>query len=167
MADLTENFNLFQPTGFRVMIERQNYPNFQFFAQSVNHPGATLSAAEAPTPRINSVPFPGDALTFGEVSINILLDEDFEAYIEIYSWLRRLIESNYVTPLEAINSGEPASNADISVIALTSHNNKNRIIKYRDAIPTMLGDIQFEASNSGVEYIVCTASFRFSYFDIE
>ena len=47
---LTDNKNLLQPTGFRVIVERENYGNLEFFAQAVSHPGATVSAVEIPTP---------------------------------------------------------------------------------------------------------------------
>ena len=40
MAELTTNKNYLQPTGFRVIISRQNYPNLEYFAQGVTHPGA-------------------------------------------------------------------------------------------------------------------------------
>ena len=38
MATLTDNKNYLQPTGFSVSIDRKNYPNLQYFAQSITHP---------------------------------------------------------------------------------------------------------------------------------
>ena len=35
--DCNENINLFQPTGFRVVINRKHYKHIQFYVQSVNH----------------------------------------------------------------------------------------------------------------------------------
>lgn len=168
MAELTDNINLFQPTGFKLIINRKNYPNLEFFAQSVSHPGVNLNAAEVPFSRISSVPMPGDTLTFGELNANILLDEDLNGYQEMYNWMVRLVNEKHVSAYDAtVTEGiEPTFN-DITVLALTSHNNTNKKIRYVDATPSSMGDIQFEASNSGVEYLTFPISFRFSYFVIE
>ena len=167
MPELTDNINLFQPTGFKLIINRRNFPNLQFFAQTVNHPSVTLNAAELPFSRIASVPQAGDTVTFSDLSATILLDEDLKGYQEMYNWMLRLVNEEYVSAYDAtVDSGvEPTAN-DITVTALTSHNNINKSIRYVDAIPTSLDDIQFEANNSGVEYITFPVSFRFTYFVI-
>lgn len=168
MAQLTDNINLFQPTGFKLIIDRKNYPNLEFFAQTVSHPGATLGAAELPFSRIQSVPQSGDTLTFSELSVTILLDEDFNAYSEMYNWMIRMVNTKQKTAYDASQKeGALATFTDISVIALTSHNNANKTIRYRDAIPTSIGDVNFEATNSGVEFLTFPVNFRFSYFEIE
>jgi hypothetical protein len=168
MAELTDNINLFQPTGFKLIIDRKNYPNLEFFAQTVSHPGATLGAAEVPFSRIQSLPQPGDTLSFSELSVTILLDEDFNSYTEMYNWMVRLIQNKQKSAFEASQKeGALATYTDITVVALTSHNNLNKKIRYVDAIPVSVGDINFEATNSGVEYITFPVNFRFSYFEIE
>lgn len=167
MPNLTDNINLFQPTGFKINISRSNYPNLEFFAQTVTHPGLTLPAAEVPYSRISGVAVPGDKLTFGELSFTILLDEDLNSYIEIYNWMIRLVNEEYKSAYSALLSEEAPSVSDISISILTSHNNPNKKIKYIDAIPVSLGDISMEANNAGVEYVVLPVSFRFSYFTIE
>ena len=40
------NSTFLQPTGFRILIDRNNYPNLEFFAQSVSHPSISLPAVE-------------------------------------------------------------------------------------------------------------------------
>lgn len=167
MAELTDNINLFQPTGFKLIINRKNYPNLEFFAQTVTHPGATLNAAELPFSRISSLPMPGDTLTFGELSVTILLDEDFNAYTEMFNWMVRQVNGKFTNAFGASQTeGGLSSFTDITVVALTSHNNLNKKIRYVDAIPVSVGDINFEATNSGVDYITFPVSFRYSYFEI-
>jgi hypothetical protein len=166
--DCNENINLFQPTGFRVVINRKHYKHIQFYVQSVNHPGAQNSAADTPYSRIGGVPLPGNTMTYGELTLNCLLDEDFESYIEMYDWMLRLCNEEQIanSPQTSHNSPIPTY-ADIHVHALTNANNKNRIFKYIDCVPVSVGDINFEATNQSVEAITFQASFRFSYFDIE
>ncbi len=63
MATVTTNKNYLQPSGFSVSIERTNYPNLQYFAQSITHPGASVNPVELPGRRITSLPFAGDKIT--------------------------------------------------------------------------------------------------------
>tara|TARA_B100001287_G_scaffold252866_1_gene235109 strand:- start:1245 stop:1814 length:570 start_codon:yes stop_codon:yes gene_type:complete len=166
---LTTNFNYLQPTSFKLIIDRKNFPNLEFFCQNVTHPGLIMPAAEMPVRRLQSIPFPGESLTINELSCNILLDENMESYSEMYNWLRR----NQVTDMEGqgfMNRGttrNPPTNADITLSILSSHNNLTNQFRYIDAIPTSLGDIQFESTAAGTEFITFTATFRFSYFELK
>jgi len=157
--------SLLQPTAFKLTIDREYYANLEFFAQSVLHPAMSMSAAEIPYKRIGSVPFPGDKLTFGEMTSIIIIDEDLNAYTEMYNWMQRLVETNYKTPGDRTET-TPPSTADITVSVLSSHNNQTRQIRYLDCIPTLLGDISFEATTGDVEFLTFPVSFRFSYFEI-
>ena len=161
-----QNLNLLQPTSFKLSIEREALINLQFFAQSVSHPGMSLSAAEMPYSRVSpGVPMPGDKLTFGELSCIVLLDEEMNGYNELYQWMLRLVNSNYVAPTQRIQ-GQVPSHADVTVSVLSSHNNVTRRIRYIDAVPTLLGDINFDAAAAGTQYLSFPISFRFSYFEI-
>lgn len=167
--NLTDNINLFQPTGFRIVIDRKNFSNLEFFAQRVNHPGAINTAVEVAVPRLQSIPMPGNTIQFGELTMDILLDEDFNSYTEIFDWLIRQVNEKHIKRRSQVKttSEKPPTYADISVVALTAHNNKNKIFKYIDAIPTSVGDIVFDTTNAGVEYVSFPVSFRYSYFEIE
>ena len=165
MSNLTcgEDFNFFQPTGFRVVINSKYYKNLQFFTTSITHPGAQNSASETAFRRIGSVPFPGNTMTYSELSMNVLLDADFVAYQEMYDWMLRLVNEEQI----AEQSDEPdriPTYADIHVHALTAHNNPNITFKYIDSLPVSVGDIQFNAQNQGVDFVTFPVSFRFSYF---
>ena len=70
---LTANKNYLQPTGFRVIIDRENYPNLEFFAQSVDHPDVSMTAPNVAYSRIGNVSLPGDALEYSELNIQFIL----------------------------------------------------------------------------------------------
>jgi hypothetical protein len=162
--NLTSNISLFQPTGFKVIIDRKNYGNLEFFVQSVSHPGATNPAIETSYKRISSIPQPGGQMEYGELTMDVMLDEDMNSYTEMYNWMLRLVNIEQVVSRRV--SDQPTY-ADIKVIALTGHNNPNKTFTYVDCIPVAIGDIRFEAQNQSVEFVTFPASFRFSYFDIE
>ena len=49
------NINLLQPTSFKLVVERKNFINLEFFCQSVAHPNIDVPAAVVPYSRIGSV----------------------------------------------------------------------------------------------------------------
>ncbi len=164
MANLTNNINYLQPTSFRITIDRENYPNLEFFCQSFTHPGMMMNAVEVPYKKITGVPFVGDKLTFNEMLANIILDENLKAYDEMYSWMRRALDQKAISPSQAGTT--PPIMSDITLSILSSHNNQTKQVKYVDCIPTSLTDIQFESTSGGESFITFGASFRFSYFEL-
>lgn len=166
MAELTTNINYLQPTSFKLVLDRTNYPNLEFFCQNVTHPGMLMTAVEVPYQKIQGVPFAGDTLTFNELSANIILDEDMQGYTEMYSWIRRILDTPTRTPIQRTASIIPTY-ADITLHILSSHNNTTKQIQYRECVPTSLGDIQFESTSTGDTFITFNASFRFSYFELK
>ena len=165
MATLTNNINYLQPTSFKISLDRKNYPNLEFFCQSITHPGMLLNSVEVPFRKIAGIPFAGDKLTFNELTANIILDEDMTSYSEMYSWIRRLLDTNSVSALNR-TSTTAATYADITLHMLSSANNTTKQIRYLDCVPTALGDIQLESTGSGGEFVTFAASFRFSYFEL-
>jgi hypothetical protein len=158
------NTNYLQPTGFKVTIERTNFPNISYFAQSITHPGATAAAVEVPTRRVTGVPFAGDKITFGEFTISAMLDEDMESYKELYAWMERIVNEGHVS--RGNDEGKIPTYADVTITVLTSHNNASNQITYKDAIITDIGSINFTSASGAVEYVTYDASFRFSHFEV-
>lgn len=164
MVDLTTNLNYLQPTSFKLLIDRQHYPNLEFFAQSVTHPSQQMAHVEVPFRKV-SVPQPGDTLQFGELTADIILDEDMNSYTEMFNWMRRNLDNLTKSPLNR-TSRDAYSSADITLSILSSHNNQIRQIRYIDAFPTDLGSVQFQSTGAGTDYLTFTASFRFTYFEL-
>ena len=85
MATLTNNLNYLQPTSYKLTIDRENYPNLEYFAQSVTHPGMIMNPVEMPYKQLSGIPFTGAKLTYNELSANLILDENLKSYDEMYS----------------------------------------------------------------------------------
>ena len=162
MAELTHNQNFLQPTSFKVIIDRENYPNLEFFVQTANHPSISLTQTEVGYGRA-SINMAGDKLTFDELNFDVILDEDMESYQEMYAWLKRLVEKPN-TPSTVRNKKSTA--ADITMSLLSSHHNSTKKIIYRDCVPTSLGSISMTANASDTTFLTVPMSFAFSYFDI-
>jgi hypothetical protein len=167
MAELTSNINYLQPTSFKITIDRKNFPNLEFFCQDFTHPGMIMNAVEQPFRKLASIPFVGDKLTFNELLANIILDENMNAYDEMYQWMRRNLDTNEVSQLNAdLAANTPPTLSDITLSILSSHNNTTKQVRYIDCMPVALTDIQFQSTSAGTEFITFGASFRFSYFEL-
>ena len=167
MADFTSNLNYLQPTSYKLTIDRENYPNLEYFAQSVTHPGMIMNPVEMPYKQLSGIPFTGAKLTYNELSANLILDENLSSYDEMYNWMRRLLTQEEIPAIKRnFKTKVVPTYSDIVVSILSSHNNKTKQIKYIDCIPIALGDITFESTATGTEFVTFTISFRFSYFDL-
>ena len=161
-----DNINYFQATSFRVIIDRRDYGTFQFFVSQVSHPSVQNAAAETPFPRIGAFPLPGNTMSYGELSMQVLLDEDFRTYTELYDWMLRLVNEKQLAEGRTSSNSPVPTYADIHVVALSNHNNKNVEIRYKDCVITGLGDITFNAQDQGVDVVTFPANFRFSHFEV-
>lgn len=165
MAELTSNKNYLQPTGFKIVISGDGYKNLSYFAQSVTHPGSSVNPTELPTQRITSVPLAGDKITYGELTVEIILDEDIVAYKEMQNWLERIVNQGQDNSIGAEGTTR-STYADITLIIMSSHNNKNVQIKYFDALPTNLSPITLQSNVGDIQYPTFTVGFRFSSFEL-
>jgi len=159
------NLNYLQPNAFKLTIDHKHFQNLEFFCQTVVHPSMSSNPVEMPYKRITSVPFTGDKLTFSELTAMIIVDENLNAYTEMYNWLQRTIEQEDTTAINRTSS-KPPTYADITLSILSSHNNKVRQIRYIDSMPVSLGDMQLESTSGDLSFITFPATFRFSYFEL-
>ena len=72
------------PTQFRFMIHQ--LPKVEFFTTAANIPSITLGEMVIPTP-YKSMPILGDQLTFDNLSISFIVDEELQNYRTIHDWL--------------------------------------------------------------------------------
>lgn len=158
---LTQNINYLQPSGFKVLIDRRVGASFSFFAQNVSHPALTTNAAEISFRKFASVPQVPDTFDYSALAMDIIIDEDLASYKEIYNWMLRNVNKNPTGP----ESPEP-SEVDLVVSILTSKNNSNKSITYKNAFPTEVGSINLIANSGGTETITFSVTFRYTEFVI-
>jgi hypothetical protein len=162
--------NYLQPTGFKIIINRRDFPNLQFYAQAVSHPDVNLPATDIGFSRISNVPIVGDKIEFGILQMDVLLDEDMNSYRELYNWMVSATAQKHLLATGGLGQGEnpyrSSSYYDITVAVLSSHNNVNRTFRYINAFPTSVGQISLTAS-SAEQFLSFPVSFRFDYFNFK
>lgn len=166
-----ENLNLLQTVAFETNFLR--IPNCSYFCQRVSIPGMVVGSAVQAT-SFSDVPVEGDKLTFDQLSISFLVDEDMQNYQEMYNWLVSISFPDNFTQFTSLKKSPNEKTAvdglssDVNVVIHTNKANPNYNISFKDVFPISLGAIEFDASASSLEPIVVEASFLFtSVFSIQ
>ena len=81
------NKNFLSPVGFKFVIGRT--PNVDYFCQSASIPEVSIGVRDIQTP-VKDYVIPGDKMTFGDLNLRFLVNEDLDNYYEIYRWLKGL-----------------------------------------------------------------------------
>jgi hypothetical protein len=162
MADLLSP-NFLQPTGFKLVIDRAQFGNLEFFANQVTHPSIDIGETLQPFRGVDAH-FPGDKIQYAQMSAEVMLDEDMKVYEELHSWLLRT-QDKQVNAVDTTTSSGLKTTYDMQMLVLTSHNNQVRSFKYKDAFPTSLGTVNFTAATGTVQAITVPVTFSYSQFD--
>tara|TARA_R110000764_G_scaffold123630_1_gene211143 strand:- start:356 stop:748 length:393 start_codon:yes stop_codon:yes gene_type:complete len=127
-----------------------------------------VPAADLPYSRLSALPIAGDKLSFGTLECMIIVDENLNAYKEMFEWLQRIVQTNEASGLDRSRNNDTTAPtvADITVAILSSHNNTTRTIRYIDCIPTTIGSLPMESTTGDTTIIALPVSFRFSYFEL-
>lgn len=162
------NKNFLQPSNFRVVIDRVNYPSLEIFINSVTHPGVSIAAAEnAARPRFTKIPYAGESLNFETVQFQMLIDEDMESYIEVYNWMQRMTNTQYTFPSDKYYWDRAlTTEEDVKLLIMNSSNNVSKTITYYNAFPTDLGGLDLSSTNATVDPITVPLTFSYSHFII-
>ena len=176
------------PTQFKFTILK--LPKVEYFCTAVNIPGISLGDATQAT-SLKNIPIPGDKLTYEPLQMTFLVDENLENFQEIHGWLvglgfprdhrefRNLISSgndrfptkntNNVSTeagkvkFAATDAGPTLSDATLTV--LSSKNNAQVEVRFRDLYPTGLTGLAYNQQASDVDYLTATVSFSYLIYD--
>lgn len=121
-------------------------------------------------------PLPGEKLSFGELSIQFLIDEDMSNYVAIHDWMVGLgfPESheqyrNFMSNrLGALATNElSAAYSDAVLEILNSSNNPIRTISFVDVFPTSMSTVTLQSTTSDTQYLAANATFRYTFYRFE
>jgi hypothetical protein len=165
--------NFLQANGFNFILNRA--PKIGFYGNAMNVPGMVMGVVAQPS-YTRLIPRPGEILEFNDLRIRFLIDQGLENYMEIQHWLRGIgfpesLEEIYSFQEEGPVKQGPKSEINLfSDGTLTILNGLNRptfAVKFKDLFPTSLSDINFDSTNSDVEYLTADVTFKYSNYTIE
>ncbi|MAR97403.1 MAG: hypothetical protein CMG17_07160 [Candidatus Marinimicrobia bacterium] len=154
------NRNFLSPVGFKFNLQKA--PTVDFFSQSANIPSINLGVAIQST-YLKDIPVPGDKLVFNDFSIRFLVDENLKNYLEISNWMRGL---GYPESLDEAIPLNTEAFSDGGLVIFNSSMNAIARVNFKDMFPTDLTQLEFDAQNTDINYIVAEATFKYTVFDI-
>ena len=164
-----ENRNFLSPIGFQFSLNK--VPKATFFSNSARIPEITLGTAVQPV-YLKNIDIPGDKLQYGDFTLRFLVDEDLVNYMSIHNWLTGLgyPESTEQFKKATTNTEGLRDNEEIfsdgSLSILNSNYRTTAIVKFRDLFPISLTSLEFEATDTDVNYFTAEVSFKYTIYEI-
>lgn len=164
-----ENRNFLSPVGFKFVLGK--YPKVDFFSNSSRIPEISLGTINQPS-YLKDVDVPGDKLSYGDLSLRFLVDENLENYMLIHNWLRGLGSPDSLKEFDdLLKEGDGVENyskqfSDGSLHILNSNFRTSAIVKFNDLFPTYLTSLEFEATETDINYFTAEVTFKYTMYDI-
>ena len=175
------------PVQFRFKCSK--LPTLEFFCQTANIPGISIGSASMPT-GLKDIPIPGEKVSYQDLAISFLVDENLNNYKEIHDWIIALgfpqnhtqfadlqaagadrypgstsgaivPETNIAVPL-----AEGGTYSDATLTVLNSKNIAVTEIRFDNIFPTSLGALSYDVQASDVNYLQASVDFSYMYYDI-
>jgi hypothetical protein len=163
------NRNYLSPIGFKFSLAKD--PKVAFFCNSARLPEITLATAIQPS-YLKNLDIPGEKITYGDFTLRFLVDESLENYMSIHNWITGLgfpetteQYANLTTDEDGLR--EPlVAFSDGSLRILNSNYRDVAIIKFKDLFPVSLSPLEFNASETTVNYFTADVTFKYTVYNI-
>ena len=169
LSNQIANRNFLAPVGFKFSLSK--FPKVSFFSNTARIPDITLGTAIQST-YLKDIDIPGEKLTYGELNVRFLVDENLENYMKIHTWLTGLgfPESGQdfidkTTNEDGIRDLKEQF-SDGSLHILNSNFNDIAVVKFRDLFPIYLTSLEFDATESDINYFTADVTFKYTIYDI-
>ena len=168
------NRNLLSPIGFKFILTKA--PKVDFSCQTASIPSITMGTAEQPS-WLKDIPVPGDKAVFDDLNLRFLIDENMENYIQIYNWLIGLAYPESLEQFENLRKQDlikyPEDDrnrfseySDGTLQILNSNFNVVRQIKFKDLFPMSLTSLDFDATQTDIQYFTADVNFKYTVYNI-
>ena len=163
------NRNFLSPVGFKFTLAKE--PKVAFFCNSARIPEISLGTATQPA-YLKDVDVPGDKLSYGDFSLRFLVDENLTNYMAIHNWMLGLGYPDSTKQFDDLTKNEDGSDelqkqfSDGSLHILNSNYRDVAIVKFRDLFPIYLTSLEFQATDSDVQYFTADVTFKYTLYDM-
>ena len=147
-----------------------------------------MSDVELGSP-LKNIPMLGDKLTYEDLTISFIVDENLENYIEMHNWLTgiafpkdrsqfstfRSTTSNVKTSTRGeskdigkvgATTPETSMTSDAVLTILTNKNNPVVECRFADVFPTSLSGLTYSQNQTDVEYLTAAVNFKYKIYEI-
>ena len=180
--------DLAAPTQFKFNIMK--LPKVEYFCTAAKIPGVNLSEIKQMTP-LADIPLPGEKITFGDLEVTFMVDENLENFREIHGWLMGLgFPKSRTQFAEIVKSGSdrfPLQGAsqkntdpgkvtggpvplgpvfsDATLNVLSSKNRSNIEVRFSNVFPVALTGLNFNQQADDVQYLQATVTFKYKLYE--
>lgn len=151
------NRNYLSPLGFQLKLDR--FEGVDFFCQQASIPELQMPFTEVPT-RFRSFPVtPGGGVTYGDLTLQFIVDEDLVNYTSIVDWIKKNGGSEGHSP-DGIEFTQGL------LFITTSHYNVNHIVEFDRLFPVSITGLAFDATQTDQEYFTAQVTFKYTEYRI-
>ena len=167
------------PTKFKFQISK--LPRVEFNSIQANIPGITLTELNQPT-RLMPVRIPGNDMTFEDLNVTFIVDEDLTNYRSVHDWMAGLAQMDsddkyraLITdggdrmPLSQQNNSQDAGRvtsatndgaifSDAKLIILSARNIPIVELSFEDTYPKALSALDYNQNATDIEYLQATVT---------
>lgn len=157
--------NTLSSTNHKFVLHKQNTKIFNWQVQKFDVPDISISVAKATSsPKIDSWRIAGTGLVYDRLTVRFVLDENLEAWVEIYKWLKEIVDGYGPQPTELY--GQAESTAAIHVMT-NNHSPTGMVYTFRRLFPVRLGGPQYDVTSTDPDQQVIEVEFAYDVFDFE
>jgi hypothetical protein len=144
------------------MLKLVNFPkvtNFRFYCselpltseliQDVTVPTITVGGAQVSNQYVDYNE-PGEKMLYTELDLGFIMDENYDAYAEIYSWMTRMVG---VPGIHLPEADRKLVFADAEIILLDNAQKEVRRFIFHDAWPTTIGALPYDATGTADDVV--------------
>lgn len=157
--------NTMSATNHKFVLHKPDTKVFNWNCQIFTLPDISISTAKATSsPKIGTFELAGTALNFEKLTVRFLMDENIEAWQEIYAWIKELVDGYAPQPTTLYGVAE--STASIHVLT-NNHSSMGKIFTFHRLFPIRLGGIMFDTTVNTPETLTCDVTFMYDRYDLE
>jgi hypothetical protein len=164
-----QNRNFLSPVGFKFTLAK--YQKVGFFCNSAKIPEISLTTVIQDN-YLKDLDIPGTKPSYGDLTLRFLVDENMENYMIIHNWLIGLgfpeTTQQYKNLISDEDGEEDIKNSysDGTLHILNSNFNTFRKVNFKDLFPVSLTSLEFDATQTDVQYFTAIATFKYTIYTI-
>ena len=168
-AKQIDNRNFLSGVGFKFNLTK--FPKVDFFSNSARIPELNLELTTQPS-YLKNIDVPGERLTYGDLTLRFLVDENMENYISVYTWLKGLGFPETTQEYKDLTTDKDGQRdnkeafCDGTLRILNSNYREVAKVKFTDLFPTSLTSLDFDATNTDIQYFTAEATFKYTLYKL-
>jgi len=116
---------------------------------------------------------PGDKISYGDLSIQFLVDENMENYRIVHDWITGLGFPETTQQFKDLTTDKLDGSkelqqqfADGTLLILNSNFNEIAKVKFLDMFPVSISSLDFDATSTDVNYFTAQATFKYTVYQL-